>query len=219
MGHGRLGTASPPSLPQTMGGARSHPSMAGDTQDDRRGGGFRCSGTYLGRDLHMTPMSHLCAEKLSKMDEILKNGQPVNACKTWYSTKYQIPGPGGHCSPSKGPVNQYQAHPVLAATVTTPVAYTANIGVTQQPRWSHESRATTEICQYGPGFPKPQSGGESRRVLPGAHHVHFHDASPEWLSRTSSSIRDRASRQSSPSPYCNEGHAHGRVPMQSGRRP
>ena len=122
MGHGRLGTASPPFLPQTMGGARSHPSMAVDTQDGLGGGGFRCSGTYLGRDLHMTPMSHSSAEKLSKMDAVLKNEQPVNASKWWYSTKYQIPGPGGHCSPSKGHVNQYQAHPVLAATVTTPVA-------------------------------------------------------------------------------------------------
>ena len=36
-----------------------------------------------------------------------------------YSIKYQVPGPGGDCSASKGPVNPYQAHRVPAATVTT----------------------------------------------------------------------------------------------------
>ena len=53
--------------------------------------------------------------------------------------KYQVPDPGGDCSASNGPLNPYQAHRVPAATVTTTdaVAYKANIGVTQQPRWSH----------------------------------------------------------------------------------
>ena len=37
MGHGVRGTALPPSLEQTMGGACSHPSMAAGTQDNRRG--------------------------------------------------------------------------------------------------------------------------------------------------------------------------------------
>ena len=35
------------------------------------------------------------------------------------------------------------------------------------------------ICQATPGFPRPQAGGESPRVLPWAHHVHIHDASSE----------------------------------------
>ena len=66
-----------------------------------------------------------------------------------YSIKYQVPGPGGDCSASKGPVNPYQAHRVPAATVTTTVAvaYTANIGDTRRPRWSHRSRATTKNHQ------------------------------------------------------------------------
>ena len=76
-----------------------------------------------------------------------------------------MPGPGGDCSASKGPVNPYQAHRVPAATVTTTVAvaYTANIGATRRPRWSYRSRATTKIHQATPNFPRPQSGGESPR--------------------------------------------------------
>ena len=99
-----------------------------------------------------------------------------------YGIKYQIPGPGGYFSASKGPVNPYQAHRVPAATVTTTVAvaYTANIVVTRQPGWSLWSRATTRIHQATPSFPRPQAGGESPRVFPRAHHVHIHDASPEW---------------------------------------
>ena len=71
---------------------------------------------------------------------------------------------------------------VPAATVTTTVAvaYTANIGVTRRPSWSHRSKATTKIQQATPGFPGPQSGGGSPRVLPRAQHVHIHAASPEW---------------------------------------
>ena len=93
-----------------------------------------------------------------------------------YSIKYQVPGPGGDCSASKGPVNPYQAHRVPAATVTTTVAvaYTANIGDTRRPRWSHRSRATTKIHQATPSFPRPADWGESPRVLPRAHHVHIH---------------------------------------------
>ena len=96
--------------------------------------------------------------------------------------KSQVPHPGEDCSASKGPVNPYQVHWVLAATVTITVAaaYTANIGVTERPSRSHGSKATTELCQDGPGFPRLQAGGESGRVLPRAHHVHIHDASPEW---------------------------------------
>ena len=128
-----------------------------------------------------------------------------------YSIKYQVPGPGGNCWASKGPVNPYQAHRVPAATVTATVAvaYTANIGVTRRPRWSHRSKATTKIHQATPGFPRPQARGESPRVLPWAHHVHIHDASPECESRMSSSIRDRASGRSFPSPHYHEGHAWG----------
>ena len=126
-----------------------------------------------------------------------------------YSIKYQVPGPCGDCSASKGPVNPYQAHRVPAATVTATVAvaYTANIGATRRPRWSHRPKATKKIHQATPDFPRPQSGGESPRVLPWAHHVHIHDASPEWYSRMSSSIRDRASRPFFPSPHYHEGHA------------
>ena len=78
-----------------------------------------------------------------------------------YSIKYQVPGPGGDCSASKGRVNRYQAHRVPAATVTTTVAvaYTANIGVTRRPRWSHRSKATTKIHQATPSFPKPAGWG------------------------------------------------------------
>ena len=67
----------------------------------------------------------------------------VSNCK--YSIEYQAPRPGGDCSASKGPVNPYQAHRVPAATVTitVAVAYTANIGITRRPRWSHRSKATT----------------------------------------------------------------------------
>ena len=83
----------------------------------------------------------------------------VSNCK--YSIKYQVPGPGGDCSAFKGPVNPYQAHRVPAATVTTTVAvaYTANIGVTRRPRWSHRSRATTKIPQATPSFPRPAGWG------------------------------------------------------------
>ena len=75
--------------------------------------------------------------------------------------KYQVPGPGSDCSASKGPVNPYQAHRVPAATVTTTVAvaYTANIGVTRRPRWSHRSRSTTKIHQATPSFPRPAGWG------------------------------------------------------------
>ena len=82
-------------------------------------------------------------------------------CILKYSIKYQIPGAGGDCSASKGPINPYQAHRVPAATVTTTVAvaYTANIGVTRRPRWSHRSRATTKIHQATPSFPRPAGSG------------------------------------------------------------
>ena len=40
-------------------------------------------------------------------------------------------------------------------TTTVAVAYTANIGVTRRPRWSHRSRATTKIHQATPSFPRP----------------------------------------------------------------
>ena len=48
-----------------------------------------------------------------------------------------------------------------AATVTTAVAvaYTANIGVTRRPRWSHRSKATTKIYQATPSFPTPAGWG------------------------------------------------------------
>ena len=85
-----------------------------------------------------------------------------------YSIKYQVPGPGGDCSASKGPVNPYQAHRAPAATVTTTVAvaYTANIGVTRRPRWSHRLRTTKKIHQATPSFPRPADWGESPQVLP-----------------------------------------------------
>ena len=95
--------------------------------------------------------------------------------------KYHVPGPGSDCSASKGPVDPYQALQVPAATVTTTVAvaYAANMVVTRRPRWSEGRRATTEIRQDGAGFRRPQTGPESPRVLPRAHHVHIKDASPE----------------------------------------
>ena len=91
-------------------------------------------------------------------------------------------GPGGDFSASKGPINPYKAHRVPAATVTTTVAvaYTANRGITRRGRWSHRSKATTTINQATPSFPRPQTGRESPRVFPRAHHVHIHDAIPEW---------------------------------------
>ena len=96
--------------------------------------------------------------------------------------QYEVQGPDRNCSAFRGPVNPYQVHRVPDATVATTVAvaYTANIGVTGRLMWSHGLRATTEIRQDGLGFPKPQTGGESPRVLPRAHHVDINDASPEW---------------------------------------
>ena len=41
--HGVLGTASPPSLEQTLGGARLHPRMAAGTQDHFLKGGCQTS--------------------------------------------------------------------------------------------------------------------------------------------------------------------------------
>ena len=70
--------------------------------------------------------------------------------------------------------------PASTVTTTVAVAYTANIGVTRRPRWSHGSKATTKIHQATPSFPMPQAGVQSSRVFPWAHHVHIHDASPEW---------------------------------------
>ena len=80
-----------------------------------------------------------------------------------YSIKYQVPGPGGDCSASKGPVNPYQAHRVPAATVTATVAvaYTANIGVTR----TAEVAPQVESDHKDPsGYPKLSQGpptGES----------------------------------------------------------
>ena len=134
--------------------------------------------------------------------------QCCSCSKCKYSIKYQFPGPGGDCSASKGPVNPYQAHRVPAATVTTTVAvaYTANIGVTRRPRWSHRSRATTKIHQATQSLPRPASWGRvPTGPSSGAPCPYPYDASPEWYSRTSSSLRDRASRPSFPSPYYHEG--------------
>ena len=104
-----------------------------------------------------------------------------------YSIKYQVPGPGGDCSASKGPVNPYQAHRVPAATVTTTVAvaYTANIGDTRRPRWSHKSRATTKIHQATPKLPKARRLGRvPTGPSSGAPCPYPYDASPECHSRT-----------------------------------
>ena len=48
--HGVLGTASPPSLEQTLGGARIHPRMAAGTQDHFLKGGCHIltSGRFAG---------------------------------------------------------------------------------------------------------------------------------------------------------------------------
>ena len=70
--------------------------------------------------------------------------------------------------------------PAATVTMTVAVAYTVNIVVTRQPRWSHRSRATTEISQDEQGFPRPQTGADSPWVLPRAHHVHIHDMTLEW---------------------------------------
>ena len=64
--------------------------------------------------------------------------------------------------------------PAATVTTTVAVAYTANIGDTRRPRWSHKSRATKKIFQATPSFPRPADWGESPRVLPRAHHVHIH---------------------------------------------
>ena len=69
--------------------------------------------------------------------------------------------------------------PAATVTTTVAVAYTANIGATRRPRWSHRSKATTKIHQATPDFPRPPAGGESPRVLPRAHYVHIQDASLE----------------------------------------
>ena len=47
--------------------------------------------------------------------------------------------------------------PAATVTTTVAVAYTANIGVTRRPRWSHRSKATTEIHHATPSFPRPAS--------------------------------------------------------------
>ena len=49
--------------------------------------------------------------------------------------------------------------PAATVTTTLAVAYTANIGVTQRPRWSHRSRATTKTHQATPSFPSPAGWG------------------------------------------------------------
>ena len=49
--------------------------------------------------------------------------------------------------------------PTATVTTTVAVAYTANIGVTRRPRWSHRSRATTKIHQGTPSFPRPAGWG------------------------------------------------------------
>ena len=49
--------------------------------------------------------------------------------------------------------------PAATVTTTVAVAYTANIGVTRRPRWSHRSKATTKIHQATPSFPRPAGWG------------------------------------------------------------
>ena len=49
--------------------------------------------------------------------------------------------------------------PAATVTTTVAVAYTASIGVTRRPRWSHRSRATTKIHQATPGFPRRAGWG------------------------------------------------------------
>ena len=49
--------------------------------------------------------------------------------------------------------------PAAMVTTTLAVAYTANIGVTRRPRWSHRSKATTKIHQATPSFPRPAGRG------------------------------------------------------------
>ena len=49
--------------------------------------------------------------------------------------------------------------PAATVTTTVRVAYTANIGVTRRPRWSHRSEATTKIHQATPSFPRPAGWG------------------------------------------------------------
>ena len=52
-----------------------------------------------------------------------------------YSIQYQIPGPGGDCSASKGPINPYQAHRVPAATFTTTMAVALSFLFTIGPKY------------------------------------------------------------------------------------
>ena len=49
--------------------------------------------------------------------------------------------------------------PAAMVTTTVAVSYTANIGVTRRPRWSHRSKATTKIHQATPSFPRPAGWG------------------------------------------------------------
>ena len=49
--------------------------------------------------------------------------------------------------------------PAATVTTTVAVAYTANVGVTRRPRWSHRSKATTKIHQATPSFPRPAGWG------------------------------------------------------------
>ena len=64
-----------------------------------------------------------------------------------YSIKYQVPGPGGDCSASKGPVNPYQAHRVPAATVTTTVAVAlAQLALHNPHIWANSLKPVCFLC-------------------------------------------------------------------------
>ena len=70
MGHGVLGTASPPSLEQTMGGGSITPKHgSGYSEQPQRGGGSS-PGPHLGQDLHMTPIPHINGNSSPKTNEI-----------------------------------------------------------------------------------------------------------------------------------------------------
>ena len=49
--------------------------------------------------------------------------------------------------------------PAATVTTTVAVAYTAKIGVTRRPRWSHRSKATRKIHQATPSFPRTAGWG------------------------------------------------------------
>ena len=108
MGHVVLGTASPPSLEKTMGGL-DHTQAWQRVPRTAAGGGSCVSGTHLGQDSQMTPISHINGNKSPKIDE---NPQKLmsTTCKWMYKlVTYEVSSPGSWWQylASKGPAHPY----------------------------------------------------------------------------------------------------------------